>query len=185
MYYYRRILMSRAWIDCLIDCIVFYVLRRQHWHWRATCTTFRDWLDNRDLLAVKDLFRATPALTQTFIFDGPTHILYDWQGLLIPNPNPDLNVVWTSYHSWPCVIQNWHMMRDKNNKSYQKLIFLHKLLMNSVIVWFQVGSLLIYRTVDFPWMPTDLTLWPWPWCLIYLLKTLSLNISFEWYGPGL
>jgi hypothetical protein len=26
-----------------------------------------------------------------------------------------------------------------------------------------------------------LTLWSWPWCLTYLLKTLNLALSFEWY----
>ena len=26
-----------------------------------------------------------------------------------------------------------------------------------------------------------LTLWPWPWCLTYLLKTTTLTIFFEWH----
>jgi hypothetical protein len=25
----------------------------------------------------------------------------------------------------------------------------------------------------FLWVPTDLTLWPWPWCLVYIIKTLT------------
>jgi hypothetical protein len=33
----------------------------------------------------------------------------------------------------------------------------------------------------FPWVPKKLTLLPWPWCLTYLIKTLTLAISFEWY----
>jgi hypothetical protein len=37
----------------------------------------------------------------------------------------------------------------------------------------------------FLWVPKSLTLWPWPWCLIYLLKTLTLAISFEWFALGL
>jgi hypothetical protein len=32
----------------------------------------------------------------------------------------------------------------------------------------------------FPRIPTNMTLWPWPWGLTYLLKTLKLDISFEW-----
>jgi hypothetical protein len=24
-------------------------------------------------------------------------------------------------------------------------------------------------------------MWPWPWCLTYLLKTLTLAITFKWY----
>ena len=40
-----------------------------------------------------------------------------------------------------------------------------------------------YKT--FLWIPDILTLWPWPWCLTYLIKTLTLAISFEWYVLGL
>jgi hypothetical protein len=35
------------------------------------------------------------------------------------------------------------------------------------------------------WVPTRLTLWPWPFCLTYLLKTLTLAVSCEWYVLGL
>ena len=34
----------------------------------------------------------------------------------------------------------------------------------------------------FPWVPKVLTLWPWP--LTYLLKTLTLAITFKWYVLG-
>jgi hypothetical protein len=37
----------------------------------------------------------------------------------------------------------------------------------------------------FLWVPKVLTLWPWPWCLMCLLKMLSLAITFEWYVLGL
>jgi hypothetical protein len=37
----------------------------------------------------------------------------------------------------------------------------------------------------FPWIPKVLTLWPWPWCLTCLLKTLILTVTFEWYVLGL
>jgi hypothetical protein len=30
-----------------------------------------------------------------------------------------------------------------------------------------------------PWVPTNLTLWPWPLCLTCILKTLTLAITFE------
>jgi hypothetical protein len=33
----------------------------------------------------------------------------------------------------------------------------------------------------FPWVQQCLILWPWPWCLTYLLTTLILAISFKWY----
>jgi hypothetical protein len=36
----------------------------------------------------------------------------------------------------------------------------------------------------FPWVPNCLTMWPWPWCLTYLLKTLTLAITFKWYVLG-
>ena len=36
----------------------------------------------------------------------------------------------------------------------------------------------------FPWVPKFLTLWPWPWCLTYLLKTLTLAITFKWHVLG-
>jgi hypothetical protein len=36
----------------------------------------------------------------------------------------------------------------------------------------------------FPWVPKILTMWPWPWCLVYLLNTWTLAISFEWYAVG-
>jgi hypothetical protein len=29
-----------------------------------------------------------------------------------------------------------------------------------------------------------LTLWPWPWCLTLLFKTLTLAITFKWYVLG-
>ena len=29
------------------------------------------------------------------------------------------------------------------------------------------------------WVPILLTLWPWPWSLIYILKTLTLLITFK------
>jgi hypothetical protein len=35
-----------------------------------------------------------------------------------------------------------------------------------------------------PRVPTDLTLWPQPWCLTYILKT-NLGITFQLYVPGL
>jgi hypothetical protein len=37
----------------------------------------------------------------------------------------------------------------------------------------------------FPWVPKDFTLQPWSCCMTYLLKTLTLAISFEWYVLGL
>jgi hypothetical protein len=36
-----------------------------------------------------------------------------------------------------------------------------------------------------PWVPKYLTLWPWPGCLTYFLKTLTLALCFEWYAQGL
>jgi hypothetical protein len=36
----------------------------------------------------------------------------------------------------------------------------------------------------FPRIPTNLTLWRWPWCLTYLSKKLKLDIYFEWYMLG-
>ena len=33
-----------------------------------------------------------------------------------------------------------------------------------------------------PWVPTVLILWPWPWSLIYFLKTFTLLIIFEQCG---
>jgi hypothetical protein len=36
----------------------------------------------------------------------------------------------------------------------------------------------------FPWVPNFLTMWSWPWCLTYLLKTLTLAITFKWYVRG-
>jgi hypothetical protein len=37
---------------------------------------------------------------------------------------------------------------------------------------------------SFQWVPTGLTLWTWPLHLTYLLKTLILAVSFEWYVLG-
>jgi hypothetical protein len=34
---------------------------------------------------------------------------------------------------------------------------------------------------SFQWVRIGLTLWPWPLCLIYLLKTLNLAVTFDWY----
>jgi hypothetical protein len=36
----------------------------------------------------------------------------------------------------------------------------------------------------FPWASNFLTMWPWPWCLTYLWKTLTLVITFKWYVLG-
>jgi hypothetical protein len=36
----------------------------------------------------------------------------------------------------------------------------------------------------FSWVPKFLTMWPWPWCLTYLLKTLILAITFKRYVLG-
>jgi hypothetical protein len=38
---------------------------------------------------------------------------------------------------------------------------------------------------SFPWVPTGLTMLPWPVCFTYWLKTLTLAVSFEWYLLGL
>ena len=52
-----------------------------------------------------------------------------------------------------------------------------------------ITTLILHMSVHcdkiFPMIPTNLTLWPWPWCLTYLSKTLKLDISFEWYMLGL
>jgi hypothetical protein len=49
-------------------------------------------------------------------------------------------------------------------------------------------ALIIHMSVPygktFPWVPDFLTMWPWPWCLTYLLKTLTLAITFKWYILG-
>jgi hypothetical protein len=70
--------------------------------------------------------------------------------------------------SVPCFKK--HLYLDENfNSGYNfKLVCLRTLI-------FHIGV---------PWT-TDLTLWPWPWYLIYLLKTLLLAISFERYSRGL
>jgi hypothetical protein len=54
------------------------------------------------------------------------------------------------------------------------------------IFWMICSRILIFHMSvssdkTFPWIPTDLTLWPWPWCLTYILKTLTMHIYFEWY----
>jgi hypothetical protein len=54
------------------------------------------------------------------------------------------------------------------------------------IFWFvYTGTLIFHISIccdkSFQWVPISLTLWPWTLCLIYLLKTLSLAISFECY----
>jgi hypothetical protein len=36
----------------------------------------------------------------------------------------------------------------------------------------------------FPWVPNFLIMWPLPWCLTYLLKTLTLAVTFKWYVLG-
>jgi hypothetical protein len=50
------------------------------------------------------------------------------------------------------------------------------------IVW--TRTLIFHASIPcdktFPWVQYFLTLWPWPWCLTYLLKMLTLVISFEW-----
>ena len=37
----------------------------------------------------------------------------------------------------------------------------------------------IFSIRTFLWVPTFLTLWPWPWSLAYVLNTLTLLIKFE------
>jgi hypothetical protein len=53
------------------------------------------------------------------------------------------------------------------------------------IFWMVCTRTLIFHmsvssSKTFPWILTYLTLWPRPWCLTYILKT----ISFEWYVLG-
>ena len=36
----------------------------------------------------------------------------------------------------------------------------------------------------FPWVPNFLTMWPWLWCLTYLLKTLTLALTLKWSVQG-
>jgi hypothetical protein len=52
--------------------------------------------------------------------------------------------------------------------------------------WLQLLNGLSIRSLirPFPWVPKNLTLWHWLWCLTYLLKTLTLAVSFEWYVLG-
>jgi hypothetical protein len=53
------------------------------------------------------------------------------------------------------------------------------------LIGIDTGAFIFHMSVPcdktFPWVPKKFTLWPWPWCLTYLLKTFTLAISFEWY----
>jgi hypothetical protein len=50
------------------------------------------------------------------------------------------------------------------------------------------GMLIFHMSIPcdkiFSWVPKFLTMWPWRWCLTYLLKTLTLAITFKWYVLG-
>jgi hypothetical protein len=47
-------------------------------------------------------------------------------------------------------------------------------MVSTTVLIFHMG---ILCDKTFPWVQNFLTLWPWPWCLIYLLKSLTLPIS--------
>jgi hypothetical protein len=58
--------------------------------------------------------------------------------------------------------------------------------LGSFIFWMACIRILIFHMSiccdkNFPQVPSGLTLWPWPWCLMYILKTLTIHISFDWY----
>jgi hypothetical protein len=57
---------------------------------------------------------------------------------------------------------------------------------HAYIFWLVCSRTLIFHISlccdkSFQWVPTGLTLWPWPLCLTNLLKTLTLAVSLEWY----
>jgi hypothetical protein len=51
--------------------------------------------------------------------------------------------------------------------------------MVSTRLWYFTWVFIVTR--PFHGYKKNLTLWPWPWCLNYLLKTLTMAMSFEWY----
>jgi hypothetical protein len=76
----------------------------------------------------------------------------------------------------------WQILSVDANRFDLDLYFL--LINCNGIFWMVCIMTLIFNTSlpwdrTLPWVPTDLTLWPWPWCLTYILKILPSVITFE------
>jgi hypothetical protein len=57
--------------------------------------------------------------------------------------------------------------------------FSHAYIFWMVCTWTLIFHMCVCCDKSFQWAPIDLTLWHWPLCLTYFLKTLAL--AFEWY----